>query len=316
MQDGKIYNANGRVALPAGSSWASFSITLTDVDYTGIGNPDFSPSGSPIHFGFQTQNTSLNTVQKTTVTHIDNYEVIITLDEPEISLDHYLLYEAKVTKDTPKFEKLTVSLADQFDDGDGAAQDFEIERVERLGNPADKNGEGISDPNTHIVGYKIKRAKDELEHMQLTGVVVTNQFGEIILDTDKPDRLLVPSLKDLVDPIPDGDVPGSFPVDHFKCYKVKVTEDTPEFEQLEVSVADQFSPGMLYTVEKPERLCNPVDKNNEGVIDPDGHLLCYKVAVAGIHINNQFGPLELNTKFAKELCVPSEKDISGAVPLD
>ena len=71
-------------------------------------------------------------------------------------------------------------------------------------------------------------------------------------------------------------------------------------------------------VKKPKWLCNPVDKNGEGIANPDDHLLCYKVKpakgepkfdkVKAIHINNQFGPLQLDAKREKELCVPSVKD--------
>ena len=35
--------------------------------------------------------------------------------------------------------------------------------------------------------------------------------------------------------------------------------------------------------------------------------------VKGIHVNNQFGPLQLDAKKEKELCVPSEKDLDQAV---
>ena len=35
----------------------------------------------------------------------------------------------------------------------------------------------------------------------------------------------------------------------------------------------------------------------------------------GIHINNQFGPLQIDAKKEKELCVPSEKDLTNAVPI-
>ena len=151
-------------------------------------------------------------------------------------------------------------------------------------------------------------------------------LGDIVLDTDKPDRLLVPSLKNLLDDpgaIQDLTLLGN--VDHFKCYKVKVTEDTPKFVPQQVMVADQFDQTVL-DVQKPERLCNPVNKDGEGIVNEIGHLLCYKVKraedepkfvkIEGIHVNNQFGPLRLDAKKEKELCVPLEKDISGATPLD
>jgi len=238
--------------------------------------------------------------------------------------DHFLLYDVKITKNTPKFEKRTVALADQFDAG-GPARDFEVDKAERLGNPADKAGEGIGDPDTHLVVYKIKKSPGVAKHVRLTGVKVSNQFGEIVLDTQNPDQLLVPSLKDLGAPIPGGDLPDPFPLDHFKCYKVKIKPGTAKFEKRDVQVVDQFNQPALLEVDKPERLCNPVDKNGEGIANPDGHLLCYKVKrvkpgpkfndVKGIHINNQFGALQLDAKKEAELCLPSIKDISAAVPI-
>ncbi len=96
----------------------------------------------------------------------------------------------------------------------------------------------------------------------------------------------------------------------------------PDFERVQVSVLDQFNQPTLLDVKKPKWLCNPVDKNNEGIANPDDHLLCYKVKrargepkfekVKGIHTNNQFGPLRLRAKREKELCVPSEKNIESA----
>ena len=235
------------------------------------------------------------------------------------ALDHFLLYDVEITEDTPKFEKRTVTLADQFDE-QGQLRVFKVKKVKRLGNPVDKNGEDIIDNVTHYVSYEIKREKGEPKHVKLTGIKVTNQFGEIILDTKKPDRLLVPSAKDLdglVDPLEPG-------ADHFKCYRVKVTKDTAKFVKRTVMLADQFHPPTLFKVKEPRRLCNPVDKDGEGISNEIDHLLCYKikrvddepefVEVEGIHVNNQFGPLQLDADEEKELCLPSDKDLTNAVP--
>ncbi len=235
--------------------------------------------------------------------------------EPSTILDHFLSYEVRRTKRTPKFEKQEVILTDQFE----SDVLFKIKKVKKLYNPADKNGEGIIDLDTHLVGYKIKRAKGEPKHEKRTNIEVVNQFGTIFVDTKKPDRLLVPSLKDLDNPIPDIDVPDEFLVDHFKCYKVEVSEGSEFPEGIQVDVVDQFNQPKLFNVKKPERLCNPVDKNGEGIINPDAHLMCYKVKPAedepkhikmkGIHTNNQFGPLQVDTKKEAELCVPSTKTL-------
>ena len=118
-------------------------------------------------------------------------------------------------------------------------------------------------------------------------------------------------------------VPDPFDADHFKCYSVEVTEGTEEFEEISVSVWDQFDQATILDVRKPRRLCNPVSKDDGEIGNPDNHLLCYKVTLAtgelkfekvkGIHVNNQFGPLQLDAIKEKELCVPSEKDLDQAV---
>ena len=240
------------------------------------------------------------------------------IPEPCTILDHFLSYKIRKTKGTPKFEKQEVTLTDQFE----SDVLFEVKKPKEIYNPADKNGEEIIDPDTHLVAFEIKRAKTEPrqpKHVKRTNIEVVNQFGTIFVDTKKPDRLLVPSLKDLDIPIPDIDVPDEFPVDHFKCYKVKVSEGTPEFESIQVTLADHFE-DKLFDVKKPKRLCNPVDKNGEGIINPDAHLLCYKVKpaedepkhikVEGIHTNNLFGPLQFDTKKEAELCVPSTRQFN------
>ena len=236
-----------------------------------------------------------------------------TLSYDEAVMDHFLLYNVKTTKGTLAFQELAVNLADQFEVGD-----FTVSRVKRLGNPADKNGEGISDPDTHLVGYRIKRDKGEPEHTPVTGITVTNQFSSLSVDTVIPKLLLVPSAKDLEDPVAPLGAPGT---DHFKCYEVQITEGTPAFVPTQVTVVDQFDQSKLYDVLQPVLLCNPVDKNGEGIANSDDHLVCYEVLPAagepehvrvnGIHIDNQFGALQLDAVEGNELCVPSEKQLGG-----
>ena len=147
--------------------------------------------------------------------------------------------------------------------------------------------------------------------------MVSNQFGSLSVDTIKPELLLLPSAKSLDD---DMVAPLDSPsIDHFKCYKVRITEGTAAFPPETVSVADQFQTKMFDVIE-PKLLCNPVDKNDDGIQNPADHLVCYKVEpVAGepehvpvsVFVNNQFGPLQLDTKSEMELCVPSEKEIAS-----
>jgi len=238
---------------------------------------------------------------------IDNVEVILT----SAVLDHFLCYKAKTAKGTPGFQPLVVSLTDQFE-----SLPAEVQKPVSLCTPADKNDEGIGDPDTHLKGYQIK----SLGHVKRTNITVTNQFGSVVVDTIKPDRLLVPTAKDVDGPAPPEPDPATHNVDHYKCYKVKVTRGSPKFVPiLGVAVDDQFitDPGKLFDLKKPTRLCNPVDKNGEGIKNPAAHLMCYQAKpargepkhqkVLGIHVNNQFGPEQLDTVKEEELCVPSIK---------
>ena len=86
---------------------------------------------------------------------------------------------------------------------------------------------------------------------------------------------------------------------------------------------------MVYDLKKPKRLCNPVEKKVDGettfIQNTEAHLLCYGIKrpkgtpkdekfrkVVGIYVNNQLGPLQVDAKKEKELCVPSQK--IGPVP--
>jgi hypothetical protein len=261
-------------------------------------------------------------------------------------IDHFLCYKAKLTggdicsSDAPsnaggsceveencggtedetsfcvpnKFPKgVQVSLADQFEEGT-----FDVKKPVSLCTPADKNEEGIIDEETHLEGYQILPAT---KHVPQTNIKIENQFhpsrGELFVNTIKPDRLLVPTAKSLTGPV-DAPDPASHNVDHYKCYKAKVTPGTPTFPKgLQATVVDQFNQPKLYDLKKPTRLCNPVDKNGEGIKNEATHLMCYQAKpatgqpkhakVLGIHVNNQFGPEQLDTIKEEELCVPSEK---------
>jgi hypothetical protein len=224
-----------------------------------------------------------------------------------------------------KFPKgVQVSLTDQFD----AAGIFTVKKPVSLCLPAEKTFndivEDINDPDTHLKGYKIK---PQTPHVPQTNIKVVNQFGQLFVDTIKPDRLLAPTAKELDHPVdaPDNDAHG---VDHYKCYKVKVTKGTAKFPKgIQATVVDQFNQPKLYNVKKPTRLCTPVEKSRlpngvpEPIKDDAAHLMCYQakpakgqpkhVKVTGIHVNNQFGLEQLDTIKEEELCVPSEKIIQG-----
>ncbi len=246
--------------------------------------------------------------------------VALPFEDAELPADHYLGYDAKRPKDEPKFEKFTVELSDQFE---MEPTEYTVEKPDRLYNPVQKTHDGtttdITDFESHYVGYKIKTPKGDEKFEKRTDILVQNQFGEIIVDVKKPKLLLVPSAKDRFTPPDPLDLPLT--VNHFKCYDVKESKDTPKFVKRIISVFDpNFDlPGDLpqdFEVKKPKMLCTPVDKDGEGIVDGENHLMCYdvkkleddpKFEKLSVFTNNQFGPEELEVKKQKELCLPSIK---------
>lgn len=111
-------------------------------------------------------------------------------------------------------------------------------------------------------------------------------------------------------------------LDHFKCYK---TRAGIPFVPLTASLADQFETKNT-SILRPYRVCNPADKNDEGINDPTAHEMCYQVRdVAGqprftrrdIRIVNQFGEQLLSVIRPETLCVPAIKDgVPSALNLD
>jgi hypothetical protein len=216
--------------------------------------------------------------------------------------DHYLCYKIKASALSPG---PVVHLVDDFEDVTATSL---VPRA--LCTPASQDGSLVSDDTTHLVAYAFRQS---LRHTRRT-VSVVDQFGTLSLTTVKPDTLLVPTNKDLTTTPPAPDE-NSINVNHYKCYKVKVTHGTPKFPSgVQATVADQFNaPPKVFDVRKPKHLCNPVDKNDEGVKNANAHFLCYQVKGAAgqpkhvrrsVFTNNQFGPGTMLTLKERELCVP------------
>jgi hypothetical protein len=224
------------------------------------------------------------------------------------SLDHFLCYRSGRSTGEPRFPPIPdLALADGIEEGL-----YQVKRPLTLCIPADKDGEGIVDPVTHLRGYRIDAMPGEPGHVRQTDIRVLNPFGGARLDTIRPGRLLIPTAKDLSVPVDPPD-PGTHDVDHFKCYRVRSPQG---FGQIPgIWVEDQLNQPKHYNLRKPKQLCLAVDKNGEGIKNPDAHLLCYQAKpasgeprharVRGIHVNGQLGPERLDTIKVQELCVPS-----------
>ena len=101
--------------------------------------------------------------------------------------------------------------------------------------------------------------------------------------------------------------------EHFLCYNI---DPHGGFEERTVELKDQFA-GYKAVVIRPVSLCNPVDKNGEGIRDPEYHLVCYEIKAdpAGeapravdVMTSNQFTEQGMTAVVPpRSLCVPSKK---------
>lgn len=229
--------------------------------------------------------------------------------------DHFLCYTTRPTRGGPAFTDVPgLEIEDQFE-----TARFDVRKPVSLCTPASKNASVVFDPDTHLRGYKIELTKTkppQPKHVP-QHVRVKNQFGELLVDTQRPDRLLVPSAKSLSGPV-DPPVPGSHRLDHYQCYPVHVSAGGPAFPKgLQAEVVDQFVQPKRVDVKKPTRLCVPSDKSGEGIKSAENHLMCYRIAPAkrepkhdptlGVHVATQFGREQLDTIAEDELCLPSTR---------
>lgn len=103
--------------------------------------------------------------------------------------------------------------------------------------------------------------------------------------------------------------------EHFTCYRI---DPHGGFKPRDVKLEDQFA-AYRGRVIRPIMLCNPVDKNGEGIKDKDRHLVCYEIkadpagkAPRAVDVNtaNQFTEQSMTAVLPPEmLCVPSKKEI-------
>jgi len=191
----------------------------------------------------------------------------------------------------------------------------DVTKFQRFCTPADEGGNGLLDPLTHMETYGYKKIPFQKRYRFLSRVRVENAFHSLLVDTRKPDALLVPTAADLfsLPPVPDN---AANNVDHYTCYKASLSPGTPRFSPITVSVGDEFTaPARLLQLIRFQHLCMPVSVNGQPIKNPDVHLACYlahkgtgQPAVlqqVGIHTNNELGPLTVSTVREGELCVPA-----------
>jgi hypothetical protein len=222
------------------------------------------------------------------------FPVLTGLTLVPLPLDHFMFYEVKRAKRSRKFRQFgPVTLADRF----GQA-DYDVMKPQQVGLPADTGGEGIFDGVTHLVEYQISPVKGTPAFETVRDLRIVNQCTDLRLEVQKPVSLLVPSKKDLQNPVDPPDADDSA-VDHFLCYQASRQEKRadgrrlPKFpKRLQEDVEDQFQ-ARRYDLKKITKLCTPVHKSGDPTIatgrdkgspfpitpaaigNPDVYLVCY-----------------------------------------
>jgi hypothetical protein len=232
-------------------------------------------------------------------------QLLLVPDEqlPTADSDYFMSYRIRRDRAGPRFYRFgPLRLSDQF----GSA-DYEILRQAQLLLPADKDAEGIFDDVTHLEEYRIKTTRGTPRFAALRNVRIHNQFGDHLLEVKKPTSLLVPTNKDLSDPVEAPD-PGDHIVDHFLCYRVKSQRKLdngtklPRFRKgAQVLIDDQFQ-ARRYDLKRVTKLCSAVVKDEDPstpstilrgpdkgapfavqpaeIDNPDRHLVCYRAKLA------------------------------------
>lgn len=211
------------------------------------------------------------------------------------TLDPFVSYGVKGSKNEAAFAPLgPVHLQ---------VKNYDVVKVATLLLPADKNAEGRHDATTHLTEYALKLAKSEAKPEKLSDVHVLNQCSDVYVTLGKPVSLLVPTAKDLANPVT-APLEADHQRDHFLCFQAKTQKKLANGTAVakppkgtQVSAADQFQ-SRRYDVGKVSKLCVPTDKSgtplflkgaNQGqpatitpatVRHPTEHLLCYKVKAA------------------------------------
>jgi hypothetical protein len=210
---------------------------------------------------------------------------------------HYQCYEVHQGPGNP----IAVSLEDRFGPGD-----VTVRRAKRICTPASKNDEDGTAPDelAHLKGYEISQTNRFTPQRDLS---VTNQFGTLSINLARPDFGFVPANKSLITTPPAPGSPGV--INHYKCYTITHAK----FRQDGLKVEDQFGT-LSVDIKRPVRFCAAANKNDEGVVDPESHLLCYQERrTTGspffkgptVFTADQFGDAKYKVFGPRELCVPT-----------
>ena len=225
-------------------------------------------------------------------------------------IDTFICYQARESRLGERFEPLDVLLDDELD-GPGT---YTVRAPRALCLAASVDGGVVVDAVTHLESFSVRPTGTTPDHIRRTALEVKS-LGPLFVDTSKPDRLLVPASMDTQSPVT-APLPFAHDVDHYKCYKARITKRSPKYwpKDVQLGIDDELE-SRAYDIRRPNALCTPVDKNGEGIKDPTRHMMCYQARRAkgeakhtfaiGVHTATQFGQGQRDTRKVESVCVPA-----------
>ncbi len=224
-----------------------------------------------------------------------------------LPLDDFLCYRSVTTPGTiPVPVLFDIHLADRYED-----VILDAEHQKHVCVPAN-TGSGFIDRDISLRA-KFLRSNGQTPHfVPQRDVTFSDRFGTITVDLVRRYEFFIPTSLDETTTLPPPDA-SQHDVDHFKCYRTGGVS-APRGLTATV-VADRLTnTSRTFNVSRPRELCVPVDKNGEGIKDPNRFLMCYAVFPAtiqpptrfsGLHLNYEYGAEQTDAVRPEALCVPA-----------
>ena len=225
---------------------------------------------------------------------------------PAFHLDHFKFWKVK----SIPFEA-GIALKGQFDKDGWRAR---VRSLEYLGNPVDKNAEGIQNEKLHYLGYVIETGPQPKRSVTLRNQLTVSEPNGVVTWTIGPPTLLLnPAAKSHVIITPPPSPPDG---SHFACYRVL----DPKPLGPPIRLSDQFDKKRekIEQITKllPVFFCVPVVKTHDGkespILDEKTHLAIYRIdpqdafAISVMAVD-QFGVKSPSSEHSEMLAVPSLK---------
>lgn len=198
------------------------------------------------------------------VSNLADDVVVVRLRDRICGADDSSCYKARLLPPIEKIDSLPVT--DAIESGPVKV----LKPLELCPSAATTTTYEVAAPERRYVAYKIKPSTGEPKHVRQFGIEVTDRFGTWLLDTIKPDRLLVAGHADPTTP------PSPYLHDDLKCYRVRPGAGAEKLPKGTLVWAKDAFELRQFELRRVSRLCLAADAGKAPEY-PSRNLLCYGV---------------------------------------